>query len=951
MTASRVLVLGWRRRDRLTVLVVALAVAFLTATAILMAGTTGAATSLATDDGRTPTVARTPPGTELQVVTATTADGPVTVLGGPSPLPRYATDVPAFPTSGGLATAPAPDRLTLTDPPLSVPVRTADHLLVPRDWVLANASLPATIGDPRAYYLRTTDATVPPGTPLQAVAPFFAAVGRQLQAILLALAAGTTVLVAVTTYSLTRVTIQDRRDTIAVLRATGATGRRVAGLLVARTLLVAGVGVAAGYAAGVILTNAAINAAVTLGTPTTLSGRVTPAVATDLGLATGVVLVGAAIAGIAAVTPLVRTPPAHIFRTTRPRGWPLSWGAPRVLDARAIVPTAATLASFLAFLAVLVALTTTVGPALGAGTATITDPGAPHPIASRVPVAYADALQASGVPASPETIAFAVRDGTPYLVRGVDWPAYTTVTDATLHAGTIPTGREEAIIGADLATTLDVDIGDRLLLGGSTTTAITRVTVVGTYTAPGLQDDQLLVAHETAAHLTGRPADVAQFVRTHPQQSTGDGVSVVGVDIPATTHTDTTPTARVTLVNPTATAATTTVTVSTQTTSRTHTVTVPAFTHHTATLPIPVDGVGTHTVTVADTTTTLSVRAADALTIVGLPGVAPPDSQPLIRVETVAGDPVNATVHLDGEAYTTRADGTVRLPLATAGETRVRVTAGDRETTATITVDPDATRRLQATLATSPGHPSLFDPVTATVTLQNPWNHTLTRTLTLDGPTTRDRRVTVPPGQSRTVTVDQGRLAPGDHELTLALEDRRVAATTVTVRGGDRVATALATAGVTTPGTGLGQAARALVGNLGILVAVLLALGGVMTVGTTTAVLTQSVAANRETIGLHRATGATPTQVGRLVLGDTLRVGAPALLLATATAALGLTLLDAVGVLTVGGVHLDPWPTPLALLAVLAAAAAVLALAALVTAAAILARPPATQLEDGDRRG
>ncbi|MFB6104743.1 MAG: FtsX-like permease family protein [Halobacteriaceae archaeon] len=951
MTAARILVLDWTRRDRLSVLVVALAVAFLAATAILLAGTTGAATALA-GEATAPTVTSVPPGTELHLTTVPTTTGPVTILGGPTPLPRYATDVPAFPTTGVLATAPAPATLTLTESGRVLEVHTADHLFVPTDWVLANATLPATVGDPETYYLRATEAPVPPGTPLQAVAPFFAAVGRQLQAIVLALAAGTTVLVAVTTYSLTRLTIQDRRDTIAILRATGASPRRVGSLLIARTLLVVGVGVATGYAAGVILTNAAINAAVTLGTPTTLSGRVSAAVAADIGLAAAVVLAGAAIAAIAAVTPLLRAAPARIIRSTRPRHWPLPWGRPRVLDARAIVPTAATLAAFLAFLAVLAALTTTVGPALGAGTATITEPGSPHPIASRVPLAYAEALQASGVPASPEILALAVHDGTPYLVRGIDWPAYTSVTEATLQAGTAPTTRGEAVIGADLAATLDVGVGETLLLGGSTTMALTRVTVVGTYTAPGLQDDQLLVTRGTAAHLTDRPPAVVQFIRTDPQPATGVGdARVVAVAIPQTASTATTPTARVTVLNPTTTRTTTRVTVTVDGRTSTHTVTVPAFTHHTTRIPLPVDGVGTHSVTVANTTSTLTVRPADALQLVGLPAVAPPESDPLVRVETVAGAPVDATVHLDGTTYRTGADGTVRLPLDTPGETTVRVTAGDRETTATVTVDPDATRRLQTTLTTTPAHPSVFDPVTATITLTNPWNHSLTRSLTLAAPTPRSATITVPPGQTRTIRVDQGRLAPGDYELALTLDGRVVAETTVTIRGGDRIATALATAGLTRPGSGLGQAARALVGNLGVLVAVLLGLGGLMTVGTTTAALTQSVAANRRTIAIHRATGASPTQVIGHLLADSLRVGAPAILLAAITAALGLATLDRRGVLTVAGIHLDPWPTPVTLVVVLLAATAVLVVAALLTAVAILARPPATQFDGGDRHG
>lgn len=959
MTAARVLLTRWTTKDRLAVLVVALAVAFLTATTLLVTNTTAAATDLAADRGATAVLTGTNPGNasavELPMTRATLGTGdPVTVVGGPpNPLPllhRYPQrEFPRFPTTGLLTTADYPAGLTLDGQArtLTLPV---DHAtgssILPDPWLHSNQSLPQALGGVDRYWLTSTDAVVPHrGVPDRGVLAFFVAVTTQLRTILLTVAAGGTVLVGVAVYSVARMTVRDRRATIAVYRATGGTGRHVATLLTGRAFLLTVVGTLAGYAGGVIVPNAAINLAVYLGHPVTLAAELSPAVLTTLAPMYALVLAGGTAAGYLAVRPIATNPPAQAPTTGT---WPPTRFSPRLLDARAFVPTAATLATFIAFVVVLLAVAAVLAPLLGTGTATITEPGASHPLASTVPRGYATVLQADGIDASPELLAFAVRNGTPFLARGVDYPAYTSVTPTRLVAGHAPCNRSDAVIGVDLGHTLDLAVGDTITLGGSTAPAFTRVTIVGTYRAPGLQDDQLLLTLATARHLTDKPPGTVHLVRTDALPTTRRTPTVVEVTVPRTVVAGTHPTASVTILNPTGDRVTESVTVTADDDQRRRTVSIPAYAQRRVTVPIPVSTIGTHAVTVAGDPHTVVVQPPDALTIDTLPTRAPPESTPLITVATVGGDPVaDATVHLANTTVTTGADGRARLPLPEPGEYTVRVTKGDRETTTTITVTDAADRSLQATITVTPADPSPLDVIEATVRVTNPWNHAITTALTVTGAdVTRTTNRTLAPGESTRLSMDLGHLAPGTYRLTVHRGDATLTTRSIRVGGNRRLATALATAGLATPGSGLGHAAQALVGNVEVLVAILLALGAVMAIGSTSAALVQSVHAHRTTIGIYRATGLPPTRLRAILLADVLTVGLPATGAAVLLAHVGLWALHAAGVLTIMGVRLQAGLTPRTTVVAGLAAVIVLVVASQVTYEIIARHPPATQLTE-----
>lgn len=112
-------------------------------------------------------------------------------------------------------------------------------------------------------------------------------------------------------------------------------------------------------------------------------------------------------------------------------------------------PEPATLSTF-AVIVLLVASLGTVGASLSADGTAIAEPDAAHPADSRVSADYAESLERRGIPASPEILLFASRDGNPHPVRGVDYDSFATVSDARIVEGTVPTADKEAVVASEL---------------------------------------------------------------------------------------------------------------------------------------------------------------------------------------------------------------------------------------------------------------------------------------------------------------------------------------------------------------------------------------------------------------------------------------------------------------------------------------------------------------------
>lgn len=971
MSYRTALVRRWSRRDVLAVLVVAASVAFLTGAGLVGTAATAELAGVAAEFEPPATVtayddvsrARGAAGDEdvvLPLARATTDGEPVTVVGVPAAATGFANgselSLPAPPASGELRGPQATDgqvELAGTAGTVSTTVSAREGGdALPDRWYVASPETVTDLGPTGALVLSPEEGA----TPLVGVLAFFLRGSRQVLRALGLATLGAGVLLGVTVFATTRMTVRDRLRTVRVARATGATPRSLLALFGARAGLQTAVGVAGGYALGVVAPNAAVNAAVFLGQPTSLSLRVTPDLVGVL-VPSYVALVGVGAAGgVLAALPAVRQDPASLDGLAATTGGGRFVPGPlrtEVLDWRAVVPTAATLGVFLV-LAVLVASTAAVvGPLAGGDGATITQQGAPHPFASTVPERYATELRVGGAEASPEILALGVTDGDPYVARGANYSAFAGVTDATVVEGRAPGPPGETIVGVDLARTLGLSVGDSVLVGGSTRPAVDRLTVVGTYRAPEPYDDQMVVPLSTARALSGKPAGQVQFVRTDdvPAASAGADVAVVDRSVPGTVPAGGTLSVSVTLLNPTAERRSATVRAALDGAVNETTVDLAPNERRTVELRFEAGEPRVATVEVAGRERTVEVVDPRALRVTGVPAVAPTDSEPLVRVVRADGTPVEgATVRVGGGTVTTDAEGQVRLPLADAGQYEVTASDGDRTANASVTVRSGTERTFDASVAVAPDQPTPATEPTVTVTLSNPWNRTLSAPVAVDGPGTDVRRtVELGPGAETTVSVRLPRRPAGEYEVRVASGGATLGSATYEVAGDPRLSAALATSGRSGPSTGIGEALSVVLGNLELVVGVVLGLAGLMTVGGTTAGFASAVHARRRSLGVHRATGATPGQVLALVLGDAARIALVATTVGLALAAGTLVVLDAAGLLVVYGVRVLSMVDPAVVAGALLTAFGLAMVGATLAAVGVVETPPSALLAGGQR--
>jgi ABC-type lipoprotein release transport system permease subunit len=914
----------WSRRDVLAVLVVAASVAFLTGAGLVATAATGELEGVAAefetpasaqvyDDPAAARAAAGPGDLRLPLARATADDRQVTVVGVPpgagSFAPNSRLSLPARPPPGVVA-GPVEEQTSVTlrgaggSAEVTVRPRT-ERSALPERWYVARSGAVADLGATGALVLTPGDGP----TPVVGVLAFFLAGSRQVVRSLWLATAGAGLLLGVTVFAATRMTVRDRTATIRVARATGARPRDLLALFGARGALQTAVGVAGGYAVGVVAPNAAVNAAVFVGRSTSLSLRVTPRLAGLLAPAYLLLVGVGALGGMVAVLPAVRRPPATLERhaagpPTRP--WLPSLARTTLLDWRAVVPTAASLSVFVVVVVLVASTATVVAPLSGAGTATITEPGAAHPFASSVPQGYASELRVRGTPASAEILALGVTGGRPYVARGANFSAFRSVTDATVEDGRRPRRAGEAIVGVDLARSLGLAVGDRLLVGGSTRPAVDHLRVVGTYRAPEPYDDQLVVPLGTARALSGKRAGRVQFVRTSgdPGEGSPGGQLATTVDVPETVQAGSTLTVTVTVVNAGEQRRNRTLRGRLDGTVRTSTVDLAPGARTTVELRFPAGEPRETTVTVGDVERTVRVVDPEALRLEGLPGTAPSGSEPLVTVTTAAGDPVaNATVTVSGRTTRTDAQGRARVPLDGTGARQVVASVGDREVAGTVEVTADGPRLPVVDVSVTPPRPTPATRPTARVELSNPWNRSLATPVVVEGPrASHERTIELAPGDRQNLTVGLGRTPPGEYDVAVIADGRRLGGTTYEVTGDARLAAALATSGRRSA-TGIGRSLAIVLGNLQLLVATVLGLAALMTVGGTTAAFASAVQARRRTLGVHRAMGATPRQVLALVLGDAVRIGVVATAAGLALGGSALWALDAAGLLTVYGVR------------------------------------------------
>ena len=984
MSYRRALLVRWSRRDRLAVLVVAVTVAFLTGATLLLLAAGGQIAVAATDYGSSgsatfhgdPADARAAagPGEVVLPVAEVTVDGdPATLVGVPTGV-DVGAERPFRPgdgtTSGELS---VPTEVTFEGSAgaveRTVEPRDPRGSVLPPSWFVTDPGTVESVGATGAFVVRE-GAESRAGVPLLGALAFFLRGTEQALRALAAVAGGAALLVGVTVFSVSRMSVRDRLPTIRIVRATGATPRTVLGVFALRALLLTGLGVALGYAVGVVVASGAVTAAVAVGLPTTLSVRVSARAVDVLVPLYGTLLLVGTVAGVAAVRPAVRTPPGRLTDDVSPPSAGESTLAARLSDAlpwrpsllrwRALVPTTATLSAFVAFVVVVAGLAGTAAPVVSADGVTISEPGAAHPVASNVPQGYADALRARGIDASAEILLFEVVDGRPVPARGATFGPFANVTDASLVRGRPHATAGEATVGRDLARALGIEVGDTLTLGGSTRSALTRVEVVGVFEAPGPYDDQVLVPLATARHLAEQESGLVQFVRAErlPAAGPSGGASseVVGISAPSRVVANGTFRVRVSVRNPGFEDEVRDLVVRFRGQERSTRITVPRTRTRTLVFQFGTGNPGTGTVRAGNRTVTVEVLREDALEVTGLPGRAPPGSEPLLRVTNASGFPVagasvtvvgaNATEGGDSRARTTGEDGLVRVPLSETGTRTVRVTAGDRTTETRVTVAEGVPRDPTVALVVDPPSPSVLAVPAARLSLSNPWNRTLVRTVAIEGPGTERRQsVRLAPGGSASVGADLATRPPGSYTVAASLNGSVVAERRYQVTGDERVLSALA-AGGRTGTTGVGQAIEVAFGNLRIVVGALLGLAALMTVGGTTATFAGAVHARRRTVGIHRATGARPRDVLALVARDAALVGAVASVLAVVLAQAGLLVLARLGYLAAFGVGLPPTLGPLALVGTILGGVALTVLGAGLATVALLLASPADLLEE-----
>lgn len=944
----------WTRRDRMAIVVVAVTVAFLTGAIVVVDAAAVETTTLADEYG--PAGYATIDGDGSAPASIAPIDEGTTFVGVPAALAEeFNGERPRVPpadmaTLGTLSQSSERTLAGRTGQVTTVVQPREGESLVPPYWVTGPTSTAETLGVSSTVHLESTATlTRSTGVPLRGALAFFAWGSESLLTLLRVLTAAAAVLVAGTVYSVARMTVQDRRESIHVLRATGATPRHIYGVFLVRSGAITATGVLLGYGIGVVVPNVAVNVAVFAGVPVSMSPQVTPAVATTLLPSyVGVVVAGMA-AGVVAVRPAVRGR-IDAASVTDSR-WLPSIVRPRLLGWRAFVPATSALSVFVVLAVLFASLGAAVGPLVAPAGATVTQPDAPHPVASTVPAEYADVIETTGTTASPELLLFSVRDGQPFLSRGADFRRFAAVRDVELVAGHHPNGPADAVIGTGLASSLDVELGETVLLGGSTTPAITRVTIVGMFSGQGLTDDQLVVPLETATHLSGKPSGTAQFIRVADSLGGTDAAAdsqVVAVETNGTAINGTTVAVTARVANLQASTANTSVTANIDEATETATVSLDPLSVGTVSFNIPVDRPGNHTLSVGNYTTTIQVRDPSTLTLADLPERVPPDTPLVIQLRSITGSPVaNATVTVGPNQAKTNASGVAVVRTPEGGEYELTARTGNRSATRSVTVATNATRTMIPSVSVSPSRPSFATRPTVAVSVTNPWQSTRSQTFHITPPG-ETVSVTVPPGTTTTQTVQLQRQPPGTHDITVRTNGNTVAETSFTVQGDDRLASAVATHGIDTGGTGIGRALQSVVGNVQVLVGAFIALGALVTIGTVTAGFAYAVRARRHTIGVLRATGATPRDVLARVTGDALRVGVPALLTGMAAGYAATFALAAADVTTVFGVRMAPRTNLATIVLITATGLGVVVLGALAAAYPLVVRSPRSLIEAGE---
>ena len=114
--------------------------------------------------------------------------------------------------------------------------------------------------------------------------------------------------------------------------------------------------------------------------------------------------------------------------------------------------------------------------------------------------------------ASAEITCFSVIHDDPVIVRGVNLNDFLMLENSTLIRGNVTNPDRFAVIGRRLANRVSLDIGDRFLLTGSSSSAIFQLEVSAIYKG-NYSEDELLVPLSYARKMAGLPVNAVLFIR------------------------------------------------------------------------------------------------------------------------------------------------------------------------------------------------------------------------------------------------------------------------------------------------------------------------------------------------------------------------------------------------------------------------------------------------------
>lgn len=121
--------------------------------------------------------------------------------------------------------------------------------------------------------------------------------------------------------------------------------------------------------------------------------------------------------------------------------------------------------------------------------------------------------------ASAEITCFSLIHDQPVIVRGVNLDDFLKLENSTLIRGNITSSERFAVIGRKLASRVSLDVGDRFLLTGSSSSAIFQLEIDAVYKGK-YSEDELLVPLSYARKMAGLSENAVLFIRVKTTNQT-----------------------------------------------------------------------------------------------------------------------------------------------------------------------------------------------------------------------------------------------------------------------------------------------------------------------------------------------------------------------------------------------------------------------------------------------